>query len=253
MIKFQIEKLCIVTFAALALTACSMFEIDNYDGPNASFNGGIKDIKTGELVETDIQNGSRMQFQELGYPAGLLNRVIKQNGEFRDDLFFAGRYSINFNGCNFYPFIVDEIEIKKGNNTKDFQVTPYIRVQNVKIVKDGNTIRATFNLEAGKEEVRLNNVRLYVHTDIYVGDQVTYTPPTTHTTHAKSFSPTKDMSQNPTEVYELTIDLTDATNAAYFKYDRNYYFRVGAMASVSGVGTIRRNYAPYTVIKFVVP
>lgn len=250
MIKLKVKKLCVVAFTAFALTACSLFEIDNYDGSNASFNGGIRDIKTGELVETDIQNGSRLQLQEIGYPTGLLTRVVMQNGQFRDDMFFAGFYSIDFNACNFYPFKIEEIEVKKGNNTVDFEVTPYIRVQNVNIKKEGNTIVATFNLEAGKDEVRLSNVQLYAHTDIYVGDQITtYTPGGSG--FRQSFSPVKVI--DPSETYMLTIDLANEVNANYFKYDRNYYFRVGAMASVSGVGTIRRNYAPYTVIKFSVP
>lgn len=250
MIKLQMKKLYIATLAALSLTACDLFEIDNYDGPNASFNGGIRDIKTGELVETDIQNGSRMQFQELGYPTGLLTRVIMQDGQFRDDMFFSGHYSIDFNACNFYPFKVENQEIKKGNNTTDFQVTPYIRVQNVSIVKEGNLIKATFKLEAGKDEVRLSNVQLYAHTDIYVGDQITtYTP--AGSGFRQTFSPVKEIDSS--EIYTLTIDLTNEVNANYFRYDRNYYFRVGAMASVSGVGTVRRNYAPLTVIKFSVP
>jgi hypothetical protein len=249
MIKSKIKKLCVVAFAAFALTACDLFEIDNYDGPNASFNGGIKDIKTGELVETDIQNGSRLQLQEIGYPPGLLTRVVMQDGRFRDDMFFAGFYSIDFNACNFYPFKIEEIEIKKGNNSVDFEVTPYIRVQNVNIKKEGNAIVATFNLEAGKDEVRLSNVQLYAHTDVYVGDQITtYTPGGTG--FRQSFSPAKEIV--PSETYTLSIDLTNEVNSEYFKKNRNYYFRVGAMASVSGVGTIRRNYAPYTVIKFSV-
>lgn len=250
MINLRIKKLCIVAFTAFTLSACSMFEIDNYDGPNASLNGSIRDIKTGELVETDIQNGSRLQLQEIGYPTGLLTRVVMQDGQFRDDMFFAGFYKIDFNACNFYPFKVEEIEIKKGNNTVNFDVTPYIRVQNVNIKKEGNFIVATFNLEAGKDEVRLSNVRLYAHTDIYVGDQITtYTPGGSG--FSQSFSPAKVIA--PSETYTLTIDLTNEVNANYFKYNRNYYFRVGAMASVSGVGTVRRNYAPHNVLKFNVP
>lgn len=250
MIKLQIERIIIIFIVIFALSACDMFKIDNYEAPNASFNGGIRDVKTGELVETDIQNGSRLQFQELGYPTGLLTRVVKQNGEFRDDMFFAGSYSIDFNACNFYPFFVDKVDVKKGNNTVDFEVTPYIRVKNVHIVKEGNTIQATFNLEAGKDEVRLSDVCLYAHTDIYVGDQVTtYTPGGEGFT--QSFSPAKVITEP--ETYTLTIDLTNEVNKKYFKYARNYYFRVGAMASVPEVGTIRRNYAPYTIINFSVP
>jgi hypothetical protein len=255
MIKLQLKNLFIISMAVFTLSACDgLFKIDNYEGPNASFNGGIKDVKTGELVETDIQNGSRMQFQELGYPTGLLTRVIKQNGEFRDDLFFAGSYSIDFNACNFYPFFVDEVVVKKGDNTMDFQVTPYIRVKNAKIVKEGNSIKATFSLEPGKSEVRLDNVCLYVHTDIYVGDQVTTFTPRGEG-FKQEFSPVKVI--NESETYSLTIDLTNEVNKKYFQYERNYYFRVGAMAAIAdggtNVGTIRRNYAPYTVINFSAP
>jgi hypothetical protein len=254
MIKLQIKNLLIISAAVFMLAACDVFKIDNYEEPNASFNGGIRDVKTGELVETDIQNGSRMQFQELGYPTGLLTRVIKQNGEFRDDLFFAGSYSIDFNACNFYPFFVDEVVVKKGNNTMDFQVTPYIRVKNVSIVKEGNAIRATFSLEAGADEVRLSNVCLYAHTDIYVGDQVT-TFTLAGNGFRQEFSPAKVISDS--ETYTLTLDLTNEVNKNYFRYERNYYFRVGAMAAIAGggtnVGTIRRNYAPYTIINFSMP
>ena len=51
---------------------------------------------------------------------------------------------------------------------------------------------------------------------------------------------------DPVATYTLSIDL--AANATPFKIHRNYYFRVGAKASQSGVGTIRSNYAPYVVI-----
>jgi hypothetical protein len=129
-------------------------------------------------------------------------------------------------------------------------VTPYIRVKNVNVAKEGNTIKATFSLEAGKDEVRLSNVCLYAHTDIYVGDQVTtYTPGGDG--FRQTFSPAKEITES--ETYTLTIDLTNEVNKKYFRYERNYYFRIGAMASVSGVGTIRRNYAPYTIINFSVP
>ena len=45
----------------------------------------------------------------------------------------------------------------------------------------------------------------------------------------------------------LSVDLA-ANKAGVLKVNRNYYFRVGAKASQSGVGTIRANYAPYVKI-----
>jgi len=245
-----IRNLFLISCVFFALSSCEMLQMDNYEGPNSSLHGGIKDVVTGELVETDIQNGSRLQLQELGYPPGLLTRVVKQNGEYRDDMIFAGEYSVDFNACNFYPHKVDKIVVKKGDNTLDFPVTPYIRVKNVNIRKEGEEIVATFNLQAGNPSVRLSNVQLYHHTDMYVGDQVT-SYPLSGSNFRQTFATPIEIDESVT--YRLTIDLTNTTNKPYFKYQRNYYFRVGAMASVSNVGTIRRNYAPYTVINFVVP
>ena len=249
MIKLAIKNLLIISFVVFTLSACDLFKMDNFDAPNASLHGGIIDIATGELVETTLNTGSRLQFQELGYPTGLLTRVVMENGEYRDDLFFVGSYSVDFNTCNFYPFKVDKIEVKKGDNKIDFQVTPYIRVRNVNIRREGDAIVATFNLQAGKDEVRLSNVRIYASTDMYVGEPYTaFTPAGSEA--VQSFSPAKVI--NDTETYTLKIDLKNtANNDFFFKYTtpRNFYFRIGAMASVSGVGTIRRNYAPYTVIQ----
>jgi hypothetical protein len=225
-----------------ALSSCEIFKIDNYDGPNASLHGGIKDAQTGELVETDIQNGSAIRAYELGWPTESAQTwVVMQNGEFRNDMVFAAHYKIEFINGNFYPFIVEDLEIAKGDNTHDFQVTPYIRVKNPNIRKEGNSIVATFSLEAGNPEVKLAAIRLYAFTDIYVGEQVKFG--TAGSDFSQTFSPAADIGGS---TYTLSIDLTE--NADFFKYNRNYYFRIGALASVSGVGTIRHNYAPLVVI-----
>lgn len=55
-----------------------------------------------------------------------------------------------------------------------------------------------------------------------------------------------------TETYTLTMDLNNTTAKNYFlKYDtpRNFYFRIGALAGISGQGTVRHNYAPSVVIQ----
>ena len=251
MIKLVIKKIFFITFVVFALSSCEMFELDNYDGPNATLKGGIKDAVTGELVETDIQTGSTLKFKELGWAdGGILTRTVMQNGEYQDKLMFAGRYRLEFSECNFYPFVIDELEVKKGMNERDFQVTPYIRVRNVNIRQEGNQVIATFNLQAGKPEVKLSRVQIYLSTDMYAGEPYTGFP-LSGDGFRQTFSPASEIDEGTT--YTLTIDLTNASNKAYFKYKKNYYFRVGAMASVSGVGSIRCNYAPYTVINFNVP
>ena len=249
MIKL-IKYLLLSLFVICVFSACEMFKIDNYEEPNATIRGAIKDAVTGELVETDMVNGSTLRFEEIGdewAEGGILSRVVMQNGEYQDKMFFAGTYRIEFQDCNFYPFNIENIQIKKGDNVRDFEVTPYIRVKNVNIRQEGNEIVATFNLQAGNPEVRLSNIRIYYSTDIYAGEGFTRFP-LGGTSFQQTFSPVVEIDEAVT--HRLTIDLTNTTNKTNFRYKRNYYFRVGAIASVSGVGVIRRNYAPYTIINF---
>ncbi|MDH6356214.1 DUF3823 domain-containing protein [Parabacteroides sp. PF5-9] len=225
----------------LAFVSC---EIDNYDGPNASFSGQIKDAATGEPVGTDIQNGSVMQVYELGWETPTAQTwVIKQTGEFQNDMVFAARYDLVFENCNFYPFKMENFEIKKGKNTHDFEVTPYIRIKNPNIIHDATNKRiiATFSLEGGKPEVLLSAIRLYAFTDMYVGEQVKFS--TKGENFSRNFSPAQTIDGT---TYTLSIDLEE--NADQFKYSRNYYFRIGALSSVPNVGTIRHNYSPLVVI-----
>jgi hypothetical protein len=117
-------------------------------------------------------------------------------------------------------------------------------VKNVSITRNTTTnkIEASFTLEAGKSVVKLSSIQLYAFSDIYVGAQIKFA--TTGTGFSQTFSPTVTI--NPATTYTLTIDL--AANAALFKSGRDYFFRVGAMAAVTGVGTVRTNYASYVKI-----
>ncbi len=218
-------------------------EIDNYDAPNASFRGAILDAETGELVETDLINGSTIRAYELGWETlAAQTWVIKNTGEFQNDMVFAATYDLEFINGNFYPFTVENFTIKKGKNTHDFHVTPYLRVKDVSIKLENNTILATFRVEAGKPEVKLSAVQLYAFTDIYVGEQVKFN--LNGDNFRQVFSPAKTVDNT---TYTLAIDLGE--NYESFKYKRNYYFRVGALADLADVGTIRYNYAPIVKIE----
>jgi hypothetical protein len=214
-------------------------EIDNYEGPNASFSGTIKDVETGEWVGTDILNGSTIRAYELGWETLTAQTwLIKNTGEFQNDMVFAARYDLEFINGNFYPFTINDFEIKKGKNQYDFEVTPYIRIKDAVISHDAanNRIVATFKLQAGKSEVLLNAIRLYAFTDIYVGEQVKFD--LKGADFRQTFSPAREIDAT---TYTLSIDLNE--NADLFKYSRNYYFRVGALANVTNVGTVRYNYS----------
>ena len=256
----RLLNLFLLSCCLFTLVSCDMFKIDNYEAPNASIFGKMKDSVTGEAVETDIQNGTAIRAFELGWIENPTSRtwVVKQNGEYRNDMVFAGRYDLEIINGNVFPItgdnIIKDFEIRKGDNHYDFTVTPYIRIKNTNIQKNENVITATFNLEAGDSSVKLSSINLYAFTDIYVGEFVKFDladpdkePDASWIpSYSKTFDTSIDISSATT--YTLTIDVSEYTK--YFKYKRNYYLRVGALADVSGVGTIRYNYAPYVVINF---
>lgn len=233
--------LLLISCCLFAFTSC---EIDNYDGPDASIHGSILDEQTGEPVGTDLNNGSAIIVREHGFtnPADQ-TWVIKNTGEYRNDMVFSATYDVRFENGNFYPFEIKDFVVKSGDNTYDFKVIPYIRIKNASITRNGDIITATFSLEAGKPDVRLKEVQLFAFSDMWVGNSVKYT--LSGGTDKTVFQPTAVIA--PAITYSLAIDLKE--NGGVFKYSKNYYFRIGALADVSGVGTVRHNYAPLVVIK----
>jgi len=231
----------VALFLGSVLNSC---EKDNMPGPDAKVFGTIIDKATGKPVETELVNGSRIEAFELGYPTQVSQVwVIRNNGEYRNDLVFAANYDFQLRNSNFFPVSLLNYSIKKGDNKLDFTVEPYIRVNNCQITYDaaGKKVNATFTLEASQPaSVKVSAVRLYAFSDMYVGEATKFS---VTGTSVQSFSPAATIDGR---TYTLTIDL--AANAALFPAGRDYYFRVGALASVSGVGTIRHNFAPYVKI-----
>jgi hypothetical protein len=242
----------IIVSLLVFVTSC---EIDNFPGPDAQVYGAIRDSVGGGLIETDITTGSRIGVWELGqYAANPVRRewLVKQNGEFRNNLVFSNEYKFDFTSCNFFPYTIPSKIITPGENNINFDVYPFIRIKNLTITYDAaaNKINASFTLEGGKPNVKVQTVTLFAWSDMYVGFY------TKKTLTAGTGTPTRSYSGaaqtiNPATVITLSIDLAvnQATTANGFGVHRNYYFRVGALATgLSGVGTVRYNYAPYVVI-----
>lgn len=227
----------LILFTSVLFTACKK---DDMPGPNAKVFGIIKDKATGLPVETDLINGSSIEAFELGYATPVSQRwVIKPSGEYRNNLVFANDYDFKLQNGNFFPITVTKVSVHPGDNLLDFEVEPYIRIKDCKITYDatGKKVTATFNLEAGNAAVKLKTIRLYAFSDIYVGESTKFS--TTGTGYNQAFSPSKIIDNSS---FTLSIDL--AANASLFPGGRAYFFRVGALADISGVGTVRYNYAP---------
>jgi hypothetical protein len=241
----------IFIIGSLLYTANSC-KVDNFPYPNAKVYGAMRDTIGGASVETDLNTGSQIGAWELGQFAAnpvRKNWVIKQNGEYRNDLVYANVYKFEFSSCNFFPYI-DTLTVKPGDNLIDFPATPFIRVKNLTIALNTTTnkIEAKFNLEGGRPSVKVGSITLYSWTDMYVGEYVKKTlVDAAGSTQSFGGAGTAIV---PATQYTLSINLT--TNPAItnvgFGVHRDYYFRVGAKAVQAGVGTIRSNYAPYVVI-----
>ena len=133
-----------VTMIAL-LASC---QIDNYDGPDATVTGSVIDNATGKPILTEPY-GFRIKMDETSWSDNPTPRYISGqiDGTFNDKSYFAGTYvATPVDGA----FVVPEpqtIQVKSKNTTTvNFSVNPYIRFDNVSIVKEGATVKATFTL-----------------------------------------------------------------------------------------------------------
>ncbi len=236
----------IILFSAvfLAFTSC---EIDNYEGPNAEVHGYFYDAKDGKtLIGTDIVDGNSIGVYEQGF-ASESRQVwaIDNTGEYTNKRVFAATYRVEFLNTNFYPYDGDNMwTVNRGKNERNFLVTPFIRINDASITYDATSdkITAKCKIEAGGDDVTLNQIRLFVFTDKWVGNRIN-----------SGIQGTAVLNPNgetidPTKEYTLVIDR--AANKSFFQYSRNYYFRIGAQAKgPSQYGTIRHNYSPLVVIK----
>lgn len=213
----------IILISALAFASC---EKDNYDGPTAGLSGNFFDAATKSLVEQDIISGTEIEIIEKGYTSAQY-LIVKNNGTYANTMLFANTYTVRPVRGNFIPVEAQEVNIS-GQTKLDFNVTPYIRVNNVSIVKTGTKIIATFKLEQNV----INNVSkigLYAHQDSRVGEPM------------RQVASEKDINavSNPNTVYTLEIDLP--SNSTLLKPGHPYYFRVGAKIDI---GETKFNYAP---------
>ncbi len=205
-----------VLVSLFLFNGCDLQEIDNYDGPNATINGGIYDELTGELLQQDIINGMQIEYVEQGFDNPQIQyMVVKNNGTYRNDLMFAATYTIRPVRGNFVPVDEQTIEVA-GSTRKNFEVQPYIRIRNAVIEKRENKVVATFNLEQTVTN-KVSRIGLFAHEEANVGAPLNLVSSVTNINAV-----TNDVTE-----YRLEINL-DAHNET-LEPGNQYYFRVGAL------------------------
>lgn len=219
-----------IAFLAFSLlfVSCDLTDVDNYDAPNATIQGGIYDIQSNELVEQDIIDGMQIEYIEQGFENPHTQyMIVKNDGTYQNNLMFAASYTMQPVRGNFVPVNKQDITVNKGGNSVDFKVQPYIRIKNANISKVGNKIVATFNVE----QTVTNNVKqitLFAHQEPNVGWKLNIT----------SANQDINATTNNSTLYTLEIDLM--TNSS-LQSGKEYYFRIGALIDASEA---KYNYAP---------
>jgi hypothetical protein len=222
------KTLVSVSAALFFLASC---KLDNYNAPSANLHGVVKDIKTGTLIQQDVDAGSRIIYREYGYQNPEEQQMIfRETGEYRNNLVFAGNYDFYFNESNFVkPDTLKNFTVKGGDNLLDFSVQPYIRVSNVSITKSGNEIVATFTITP----TVANNVKqigFFGHADRIVGNQFAL---------QRSTQDVNAPSMETPATYTLKLSTSG------FVAGKTYYFRVGALIDAPNA---KYNYAPSITI-----
>ena len=134
-------------FLLCVVVAGSMFyscEKDNLEGPDAIFAGELRDRKTGELIQQEISDGSRVYFIEQGWGDNppVQNMVVKKDGTFYNGMIFSGDYKIILNRGNYVPLDTLDMKIKPGKNYQVFEVNPYLRIIEPEISVIGRKVMA---------------------------------------------------------------------------------------------------------------
>ena len=196
---------------AILFASC---ELDNYDAPNASISGGIYDMETNELVRQDIIEGAQIEYIEHGYTNPQTQyQLIKNDGTFRNNLMFAGTYTMHLRRGNFVPVDEFEIKIAKGHKEINFTVMPFIRIKNVKIEKGVGRVVAEFNLEQTVPN-NIAKIAMYAHQNPSVG----------YSSKIASVERQINAVANENTVYRLELPIDET-----FIVGRQYYFIVSAL------------------------
>src|SRR5258708_4726270 len=127
----------------LASSACT--KTDNYDGPNAFFQGNIISSAGGNLLTSS--GSTQIRLQQIGWTTPQ-TIPSKFDGTFEDSKLFKSSYKVVPTGGAFWP-VTDTIVVNIAQGTKhDFTVTPYIIIKNFTTSLSGTTLTLKYDITA---------------------------------------------------------------------------------------------------------
>ncbi|TZF85027.1 DUF3823 domain-containing protein [Pedobacter sp. BS3] len=154
------------------LTSAACTKIDNYDGPNASFEGRLIDAATGENFQTSTGSVT-VRLEQISWSETPVPQDIpsKMDGTFKDTKLFSGHYRITPIGGAFWPVYEPvEMDISKGSS-HNFELTPYLVITNFTQELNGNNLTLRFSIDApiGAGLPTIIEAQPYVNTTKLVG------------------------------------------------------------------------------------
>lgn len=213
------KKLILLFVIAIVSGLFSSCEKDNLEGPDAIFAGELRDKKTGELIQQEISDGSRVYFIEQGWGENppVQNMLIKKDGTFYNGMIFSGEYKVIMNRGNYVPLDTLDMRIKAGKNYQIFEVNPYLRIIEPEIFISDRKVIARFKLEQVTSN-QVFRISLFAHSHIDVSNKLNIV------------NRTEELNRSITdgEAFELSINLDDYTSTLV--PGKSYYFRIGAQS-----------------------
>ena len=126
----------------VAMSSCTLFQLDNYDAPAETLYGSVVDKKTGEPVLTDQgTEGIRVRLIETSWEGNVtpLDFYCRPDGSFQNTKLFEADYNVCVDG----PFVPLVLETEGGTVVKNetanihlkgkkelkFEVSPFLKVR----------------------------------------------------------------------------------------------------------------------------
>lgn len=151
--KMKLNKINIILLLVVGLFIVSCAK-DNYEQPNASLKGVLRDKTSGEPIPGVVGNGNfgDLQFFQLDYgvdnPSGFSIAGFKSDGTYANATLFSGQYKLVPRGPYFYQDTV-VVELV-GDMSVDLNVIPFVDVELSLVEATSNSI--TVNVKAKRGE-----------------------------------------------------------------------------------------------------
>ncbi len=266
-----------VILTVTAVASCSMFKLDNFEGPNAQVHGRLVDAETGELIGVEAAFSQEIDWANVDWSTwtfpvitvskgslivnelGWKNKdgvevyedqrwFIRFDGRYRNNLVFAADYKVIMKELPCYEN--DQVmSLKKGDNEVDLKTTPFCRIVDPVITYDAaaKKVKATFKVELTdpSKANAIMNVRFAANTQLFVGATVFNMAADDPGAKREggSWGTMVFPACQPGEVVTLEIDATK--NPDLFKYDQIRYFRIAAQAEGNGYNSQKAyNFSP---------